>query len=177
MARRDFRRGAAAIRQSRLTQWLEFPPIRSSFSITGAALFFTLTDVEKALRPFTIVRTRILVGIVSDQSIASEVQIGAVGMAVVSDQAEAIGITAVPTPITDMASDLWFVHQLLFNEFTFLDATGFQDQSMRQYAIDSKAMRKVQDGEDVILSAESSSSAGTGGFTLAIGGRILVKLH
>ena len=98
-------------------------------------------------------------------------------MAVVSDQAEAIGVTAVPTPITDMASDLWFVHQLLYNEFTFADATGFEDRGQEQYVIDSKAMRKVEDGEDVVVVGESASGAGTGGFVMAVGGRVLVKLH
>ena len=107
MARRQFARGAAAISQKRLTSWFQFQPIR----VTGAAggtIMFSLNAAALALRPFTIVRSRFEVGIISDQTAATEDQLGAIGMAVVSDQAVAVGVTAVPTPITDMGSDLWF---------------------------------------------------------------------
>jgi len=178
MARnRDFRRGAGAIAQRRLTQWLELQPIVAALADGASTLLFSLTTAEKALRPFTIVRTRLLVSLISDQQASSERQAAAVGMAVVSDQAEAIGITAIPTPITDMASDLWLVHQLLYNEFTFADSTGFSENGQAQYAVDSKAMRKVQDGEDVVVVAESSAAAATGGANIVVGGRVLVKLH
>ena len=72
MPRRDFRRGAAAIRTSRLTQWLELQPIVSAVADGASVLMFSLTTAEKALRPFTIVRTRILANIVSDQVAAGE---------------------------------------------------------------------------------------------------------
>ena len=173
--RRDFRRGAAAIRQSRLTQWLELQPIDSGFSAGGSVIMFSLSTAEKALRPFTVVRSRLLVAVTSDQLAASEIQVAALGIAVVSDQAEAIGVTAVPTPITDMSSDLWLMHQLLYNEFLFASGVGFQDGGMEQYAIDSKAMRKVNDGEDLIVVGEASSVGE--GLRLTVGGRILVKLH
>jgi len=177
MPRRDFRRGAAAIRQRRLTQWLELQPTVTAVGDGVAVLLFSLTDAEKALRPFTIVRTRLLANIVTDQIIAPERQVAAVGVAVVSDQAQSIGITALPTPITDMSSDLWMVHQLMYNVFHFLDATGVNFHGDSQYEIDSKAMRKVQDGEDVVVVAESSAGASTGGANIVVGGRILVKLH
>jgi len=174
MARRDFRRGAAAIRQKRLTRWLDLTPAISAFTAEGGTILFSLTTEELALRPFTIVRSRIQVAIESDQLIASEFQVGAIGVAVVSDQAVAIGAAAVPTPITDIESDLWLVHQLLFSSFAFITAAGF-DQRIEQYAIDSKAMRKVEDGEDVVVVGELSSAGG--GFNMFVGGRILVKLH
>jgi hypothetical protein len=47
----------------------------------------------------------------SDQFAQSESQIGAIGLAVVTDQAVGIGVTAVPTPITDLSSDSWFLHR------------------------------------------------------------------
>ena len=108
--RRDFVRGAVAIRQKRLTSWFQFQPGRTAFSSVGGTVLFSLNAAALALRPFTIVRTRFLVSVVTDQVAADELVLGALGMAVVSDQAVAIGVTAVPTPITDMGSDLWFVH-------------------------------------------------------------------
>jgi len=176
MARRDFRRGAAAIRQKRLTRWLDLQPVAVAFTAGGGTVLFSLTTEELALRPFTVVRTRLLVSILSDQLAASERQVGAIGLAVVSDQAAAIGVTAVPTPITDLESDLWFVHQLLYSDTTFASGIGFTDTSSEVYPIDSKAMRKVEDGEDIVVVGELSAAVSQG-FALVAGGRMLVKLH
>ena len=133
MADRSLRRGARTISQKRLTTWLSLVPAQTV--VTGPVILFALTAASLALRLFTIVRTRLLVSIISDQLAASEIQMGAVGAAIVSDQVNAIGVTAVPTPITDMGSDLWFVHQLMYNEFVFGDGTGFQDSGLRALRI------------------------------------------
>ncbi len=108
--------------------------------------------------------------IISDQAAAIEQQAVALGLAVVSDQAVAVGVTAVPTPVTDMASPLWFVHQLLFGEESALtDRTKPQTR----ISIDSKAMRKVEVGQDMVIVLENGG-IGSGSIT-RIGGRILVK--
>ena len=160
----------------RMTSWLDLAPIATSLTATGGSILFVLDTAEKARRPFTIVRTRLLVSIITDQVAASETQVGAIGMCVVSDQAVAAGVGSIPTPITDIASDFWFVHQLLYNDFVFATGIGFQDGGSKQYEVDSKAMRKVNDAEDVVVVGEFSS-AGSGGFDLTIGGRVLIKEH
>ena len=176
MARRAFRRGAAAITQKRLTRWIGIAPVSTVVTAVGGTIVFSLAAPELALRPFTIVRTRLQVAIQSDQAAASELVIAAMGVCVVSDQALAIGVTAVPTPITDIDSDLWFVHQVTYNNFVFGDGTGFIENNLAQYDVDSKAMRKVQDGQDVAVVAELSGISG-GGANLIIGGRMLIKLN
>ena len=135
-------------------------------------LLTSLNAAALAMRPFTIVRTRgaLLVG--SDQTAAGEVQRVAYGKAVVSDQASLIGITAVPTPITDDGSDLWFVYQPLLGLFRLADATGIVQNNFQQ-DIDSKAMRKVDDGQDVVTVIENT---GNGADILAYS-RLLIKLH
>jgi len=108
----------------------------------------------------------------SDQAAAIERQAGAWGLAVVSDQAVAVGITAVPTPITEMGSDLWFVYQLVMaKENTLTDRA----QPAAIFQTDSKAMRKVGVGQDIVLVAEASAAAS--GTSLIIGGRMLIKNH
>ena len=97
-------------------------------------------------------------------------------MAVVSDQAETVGVTAIPTPITDIGSELWFVHQLMYNNISFGDATGFQSGNVAQYEVDSKAMRKVNGGQDVVLVGELSAAA-SDGFSFFAGGRMLIKVN
>ncbi len=96
-------------------------------------------------------------------------------MAVVSDQALAIGVTAVPNPDADRHSDLWFVFEELMGEFAFITGTGFDPVGgiMKEY--DSRAMRKVEDGEDVSIVVQAS--AVSAGITIAKTGRMLIKLH
>jgi len=174
MARRHFSssrsRGA-----SRATSWLELQPTITALDTSIAAIILSLTTAEKAKRPFTIVRTHIHVRMASDQLGADEQQLGAIGMCVISDQAEAIGITAVPTPVVDLASDLWFLHQFLSSDFSFISAVGFDAAGGYSVDIDSKAMRKVNDDEDVILVAETASVASGALYTIA--GRLLIKEH
>ena len=85
-------------------------------------------------------------------------------------------MTAVPTPITDMGSDLWFLHQLTMNTFVFASGVGFQDRGVSVTEIDSKAMRKVDIGQDMVVVGELSGNSG-GGMDMTVGGRMLVKVN
>ena len=83
--RRDFVRGASAISQKRFTSWFEFQPISTTFTGSGGTIIASLNAAALALRPFTIVRSRFLLSVISDQITASENYVGALGMAIVSD--------------------------------------------------------------------------------------------
>ncbi len=167
--RRDFARGAVAIRQSRLTTWFQFDPTNVIVA-TGSVLVFSLNAAALALRPFTIVRTRFEFGLRSDQAAAVERQVCALGIAVVSDEASAVGITAIPTPITESASNLWFLHAIQYcNETSLTDRAA----PMCSKSLDSKAMRKVEVGQDVVVVVEASSISD--GLVAVLGGRMLIK--
>ena len=153
--RRGFVRGAAAIRDKRETLWIAQSFIATVVASNSAVLISTLDAAELAFRPFTILRTRGILHMSSDQQVAGETYGVSFGMAVVSDQASAIGITALPTPNTDAASDLWFLYESMINGFVFADATGFSTTEGEKVRFDSKAMRKVQEGEDVVSVIES----------------------
>ncbi len=96
-------------------------------------------------------------------------------MCVVSDEAAAVGVTAVPTPMTSVESDLWYVHEQSFDTFRFGDQTGAQSNTGRLREIDSKAMRKVEEGQDVVLVLQNSAQSD--GTISSIGGRMLVKVN
>ncbi len=128
-----------------------------------------------AIRPFTIVRTRGIIGIFSDQFVATEDQEIAYGHAVVSDQANAIGITAVPTPVTDLTSDLWYVYETVLARFVFGTGVGFNPGASTLRYFDSKAMRKVEEGQDRVTVLESASTSE--GCIITTSFRMLVKLH
>ena len=174
MAGRRFIPTRSFRRSRRETQWLSIPPVRTALGAAGTSILaLSLTTAEKALRPFTIVRTRMLFHILSDQSAANEDYSCALGAAVVSDQAVAIGVTAVPTPDTDRNSDLWFLFEDL-NGDVFSGSAGGEERGIRKY-VDSRAMRKVEEGNDVIFVLEAT--AVSAGLNFFIAGRLLIKLH
>ena len=162
------RRGAS----KRATEWIEIEPTQVS-PVAGGIITHSMTAAELAKRPFTVVRTHLELMVYSDQAAAIEYQGVGVGACVVSEPALAIGITALPTPVTDMDSDLWFLHKLVYSmESNLTDRT----RAGTVVTIDSKAMRKVNDGSEIVFVAELTSDPATGA-VLAIGGRMLIKVH
>jgi len=108
---------------------------------------------------------------------ADESYDAAIGMCVVSDQALAIGVTAVPTPATDLSSDAWYLHQVLMGRLEFLTGggTGLTPQMLTWEKFESRAMRKVEDGFSDIGVVETSALSS--GCTVHTWGRQLIKLH
>ena len=124
--------------------------VGTATSVIGTTQTALLTNSANAallaLRPFTIVRSRGTLRLGSDQAANTENQSIAYGAAVVSDQAVAIGVTAVPTPITDQGSDLWYVYETLLSRIVVSSAVGILEPPIwKDY--DSRAMRKVEDGQ------------------------------
>ncbi len=174
MAGKRFTRGIqrGARRQS---SWFDIPVHQGTVSGATAVLGVSLTTAEKAKRPFTIVRTHMVIQVVSDQLIATELGIAAYGLCVVTDQAEAIGVTAIPTPVTDAKSDAWFLHQWLVANFNFVSGAGFESNAGQTWTLDSKAMRKVSEDEDLVGVIESSAISD--GVIVTAMGRLLIKEH
>ena len=159
----------------RETLWAPIPAEVNVITGGGSALIYVATAAEDALRPYTIVRTHLYLGIQTDQLAMTEDQAMAIGFAVVADQASAIGVTAVPTPITDLDSDAWYLHQFLTSAYFQLSAVGQLADAVSRVNVDSRAMRKVEDGFDNITTVEAVTAfAGVNIFT---GGRQLLKLH
>jgi len=172
MARKRFMRGGRSVRE---TMWVGVQESATSMSSANSAILIaSMNAALLALRPFTIIRVRGVWLIRSDQTSVSEDQQVALTYAVVSDQASAIGITAVPTGFTDIGSDLFFVHQMQLSQFLVTTDIGrFYTPDYRTY--DSKAMRKVNDDQDMVVCIENSSlSAGT---ITTHAARMLIKLH
>ena len=158
----------------RKSVWFGFTPAETTLATaSAAAVQYSLNAAALALRPFTIVRTRGVFGLRSDQDGANEDYSASMGWSVVSDEASAVGVTAVPTPETERASDLFFVYESLAG-FLISDANGQLEKGQwRQF--DSKAMRKVDIGQDVIVTVETSAISA--GAISHISARMLVKLH
>ena len=160
-------------RSTRKSLWLQFQPIVIAHSgASTATLAFTLNAAALALLSFTVVRTHFEMALRSDQAAALESQTASLGIAVVFAEAAALGITAIPTPTTAAGSSLWFVHQFLFAQ-----ASEVTDLTLPQerISIDSKAMRKMEVGTDMVVVVQGGGVGN--GQTITIGGRILIKTN
>ena len=158
----------------RSTQWFASADISAFGALAGGGLLLEQTLPEATLLqiiPGTVVRTVGHVLVVSDQVAAAEQPFGAMGMAVVSEQARALGITALPSPIIEEASDLWFVYQPWAAQGGTINGAPLQ-----VFEFDSRAQRKIEDGMGIVVVYESASAAGIGALVLTKF-RMLFKLH
>jgi len=175
MARRRFNTTRGFRRRGSETRWLDIDAVDNNLAAPSTAVLSNaLSAGALALRPFTVLRSRIFWHVTTDQTVAPEQQSVSMGVAIVSDQAVAIGVTAVPTPDTDRGSDLWFVYDDIMTRFFLSTAVGF-NMVGEGHIVDSKAMRKVEDGEDLIIVQETTPLSA--GVNVYLVGRILIKLH
>jgi len=159
----------------RMTSWFEVPPVSTVLAGGGGTITHSLTALELAKRPFTIVRTHIEAYIESDQFSSGELQIGAIGGVVVSSQALNVGVSAVPTPLNELESDFFWFHQIMMSSVEVATNIGSNAPSGRGYSVDSKAMRKVSEDEDALIVVEGSTVGD--GIVITLAGRILIKEH
>ncbi len=112
------------------------------------------TDFDETVR-----RTRAQLWIKSDQAAVVEDQIGAFGMFIANDAAVTAGAASLLGPVTDASDDAWFVWQPVQQTTPFppgASPLGFH------YEIDSKAMRKLVQGQQIVMMYETGlSSLGT----------------
>ncbi len=160
----------------RETTWIGGTMVESTYASASAGSIITsLSAGALALRPFTVVRTRGLLAIRSDQFAVTEDYSAAYGECVVSDQASAAGFASVPNPDSDNDSEFWFVMEYLFGHQSVTTDIG-RFLTMSQHAvIDSRAMRKVQEGEDLLQVGQATALSL--GVILTSFARTLVKLH
>ena len=106
----------------------------------------------------TIRRTRGKLLITSDQTATSEVHLGAMGMMVVSDVALALGITAVPDPVTEADDDNWFVWEPFLALSDVRSGESAPNTYHAGFEFDSKAMRRVEEGSAVVVVIANASA-------------------
>ncbi len=108
----------------------------------------------------TLRRVRGWASAISDTVAASEAYLGAMGIAIVSDTALALGITALPGPFTDINDDIWLFWMGFGGNVTLLDSTGVVVQPPYIQLIDNRAMRRVEEGQAVVVMVENAQSTG-----------------
>ncbi len=165
-------RGRARAKADRISVWASFTA--QGQTVTNAAVLLGVANAALlALRPFTIVRTRGLFHLSSDQSATSEVSSGAMGAIVVEEEAADAGIASLPTPVSEPNAS-YFLYEPYIHELQVSTAVGFESPAGTNIFFDSKAMRKVGISQDIVIVAENTGSPGS---LITIEGRMLIKLH
>jgi len=100
------------------------------------------------------------------------------GICIVSENAAAIGVTAIPSPLADIAWDGWFVYET----GTLESASGTIGNSENigmindRRTVDSKAMRKVHNTDVVVAVLETSELGDGSTMHASFSSRMLSKL-
>jgi len=119
----------------------------------------------------TIVRVRGELSIIPTATSVDVKSVGAMGFAVVTDQAVAAGAASIPGPITNADWDGWFVW-VPFHQFFEVTTDIGRLLAQTNVIFDSKAMRKVKLGDTIVVMVESQ----VGAFSAAATFRMLTKL-
>ena len=134
----------------------------------GATLVSSISFAEVA----TLIRHRGTISLQVTTPGADEDIVGAFGMGMVSSEALAVGVTAMPEPFSDSDWGGWMVWQPFAHHWEFQSGIGVLRADW-EYIIDSKAMRKVGPNTALVTIVESF----TGAFQIAETVRSLLLLH
>ena len=159
----------------RTTEWIGASWALQDVAANSSALVVSFTAAQLIDHiPFTITRvvgmwmTAIDAGFVTDQD-----YFACLGGTVLLERARAGGI--VPRPFTDLGDDNWFLHAMsgaYLEEVLTSEAASVTSQMIH---FDSRAQRKVEDGDAISFIVENA----VGGDTMQTSGafRLLCKLH
>ena len=121
----------------------------------------------------TVLRTVGQIYVITDQTAASEQQTGAFGLCMATDQALAVGITALPDPISQVADDVWFVYVPITQTNRMASIAG-QIVGMK-YDFDSKAKRVIHTGVGIAVVVANAHA--TEAFNILVGFRMLSQVR
>ena len=160
--------------KKRLTEW-SVCSAPTGFSTVTASTKVVLVAVPSAtladVVPATIVRTRGAFSIKPGNPGATTTIHGAFGIGLVNEVAGALGVTGIPGPWSECGWGGWLYHRF-FNTFWNFNSASSALYTHIEYEIDSKAMRKVETEQRLMLIIESG---GGNSFDAAVSFRMLMK--
>ncbi len=163
-------------RLKRKTFWVASGDITGGTALAaGAAILDQSITWSDELGPATIVRTRGTLWVSVDQIAATEEPFGAIGFSVVKNAAAVAGVASVPTPITEESDDSFFLWQAFCASIRLSSAVGITFPSFERYDLDSKAQRKIQQGDTIVATLENANA--TAGLIYILKFRMLIKTN
>jgi len=168
----------------RITAWEQGPGSTLKTTISAATPSAVLGfGIQPLVEGLTIVRLRGAMQCFMNLENVMTVGEGfhcALGIGVVTNEAFAVGLAALPTPLDDAGFDMWMYHR--FFDLHIAEATGVGVQvgtaglSSIQFEVDTKAMRKITVGETLYMVIESAAISGTPSADTYFDSRVLFKL-
>ena len=163
----------------RKSSWEEGPGSQTVLTTTASAAAVVGSGLQLLVDGLTLVRLRgQFTSFLSIAGAAGDNFVGAFGVGIATDQAFAIGVSALKIPITDQDWDGWLYWQaiqLIAAEPT--EQFGNAGTASMVVQVDSKAMRKVNLGDTVYGVIEVVEGGGGGSTILSFfDSRLLFKL-
>ncbi len=157
----------------RQTSWNVGPGGVTTTTITASGSAIVGAGLQAAVAGLTLVRLRGSLGLLlAAASSITDGFIGAFGLCKVQVQAFDIGITALPLPIDDMGSEVWWYHRFFTirsGKTTLATDFGMDIQT------DTKSMRKLEDGA-ILVPVIQVTEFGTADLRVNFDSRVLLKL-
>lgn len=126
---------------------------------TSKVLIATATPLNLGI-DLTILRTRGWLCYFAGTPTADRFISGAFGIMIVKDLAAAAGVASLPGPATDASDDSWFVHEWFISQLEFGTAVGMEPNFGNSRSFDSKAKRKIEEGEVAVAVVENLTGSG-----------------
>ena len=164
MAHTRFQAGGASRRSfgpsgpKRLTEWVGMlitQPINLVGGTTNLIGELTQADLS-VVTPCTLIRVRGSVLLTHNSRTAGHSPNGAISMSIVKENARLIGITAIPSPVSDLGDDTFFLWEPWALSFGAVEDPA----QIQRIPIDGKAMRKIEDGDGLVVVAQNAAPAG-----------------
>ena len=143
----------------RLTEWVGMlitQPITIVGSTTNLVGELTQADLS-VLTPCTLIRVRGALQFTHQSRTVGHDPNGAFSISIVKENARAIGITAIPSPVSDLGDDTF----LLWEPWALAMRSANEGQPLHQrIPIDGKAMRKIEDGDGLVVVCQNGAPGG-----------------
>ena len=173
-SRRGFNQG-----RRRQTGWELGPGSDTVTTMTSETTSIIGAGIAPTIDGLTAVRTYGLLELIlkTSNTIGGGVQ-GAAGIGLCTDDAFAVGVTAVPNPVASADWEGWLWHQFVgVHTMTVTIADGVHAMSAYQrIQVDSKAMRRLETGMTMFMALEISEVIGTVAMDVHFDSRVLFKL-
>ena len=138
-------------RQRRKTAWDLGPGDTSETLFNATQSLFLGQGFQIIAEGLTLIRIRGQFSMNIETAAAiGERMIGAFGIAIVTDQAFAAGISAVPTPIDEQLHDSWlFWRAIQLQAINVTETFGNAGSGRVEFEVDTKAMRKLTPNDTI----------------------------
>ena len=155
----------------RQTSWDIGPGGVTQQTLSGIGSVIVGTGATAVTDGLTVIRTR---GVLTLRLVTPTTDgfIGAFGIGTCTLAAFTIGVTAVPTPITEQNWDGW----LYWEAFALLGESTADPVASLRSVVDSKAMRKLPEDTVLYAAVQAGTEIGTGTMEIQFDSRVLLKI-